>query len=62
MTVESDSSASTSPTASAITIAITAIWRLIRNASSRNRALFSVHSHSQLSGLKRYSIAQRLIA
>jgi hypothetical protein len=46
-------SASASPAISESTIAITAISRLIANPSRMNRTLFSVITHSQLSGSKR---------
>ena len=46
-------SASSRPTISAKIIAMIAIWRLMRKPSRMNRALLPVHSHSQLSGLKR---------
>jgi hypothetical protein len=44
------------------TIPMAAISRLTKKPSSRNLRLLPLHTHSQFSGLKMYSIAQTLIA
>src|SRR5918996_345882 len=50
--------ASRRPKISERTIPIAAISRLIRKPSTRNLKLFPVHTHSQLSGSKRYVTAR----